>query len=87
MKKHVFITVFGGVVFLASVSPAFGQESGREDASASFSFRGQGDGPIEVRGPDGKVLEVLLPAQVRLNQPSAHVFERQNAHRAKRQEA
>ena len=86
MKKCVFIAVFGSVVFLASVSPVFGQQSGREGASVSFSFSGQGNGPIEVRGPDGKVIEVLMPSQVPLNQAPAHVLERERARREKRRE-
>ena len=71
---------------MASVSPVFGQQSGREGASVSFSFSGQGNGPIEVRGPDGKVIEVLMPSQVRLNQAPAHVLERERARREKRRE-
>ncbi len=86
MKKRNFIAVFGGVVFLACGSPVFGQQTDRKDDSATISFSGHGDGPIEVRGADGKIQQVFLPNEVRLNQPPAHVIERERAFREKRRE-
>ncbi len=86
MKKQVFGAVIGGVAFLACVSPAFGQQTDRKDDSASLSFSGHGNGPIEVRGADGKLQQVFSPDEVRLNQPPAHVIERERAHREKRRE-
>ena len=86
MKKRIFIAVFGGAVFLVCVSSAFGQQTDRKDDSASISFSGHGDGPIEVRDADGNLLQVFFPDEVRLNQPPAHVIERERAHREKRRQ-
>ena len=86
MKKQVFGAAIGGVAFLVCVSPAFGQQTGEERASATLSFSGQGNGPIEVRDADGKLLQVLMPEDVRLNQAPAHVLERERGQREKRRE-
>lgn len=84
MKRRVFIAVLGGFALLACASPAFGQQSGEKDPRATISLSGRGDGPIEVRDAEGKLLQILSPADVKLNQPPAHVVERERAYREKR---
>ena len=86
VKKQIFGAAIGGVAFLTCVSPAFAQQTGEEGASATLSFSGQGNGPIEVRDADGKLQQVFMPNEVRLNQPPAHVLKRERAHREKRRE-
>ncbi len=84
MKRRVFIAIFGGFVLLTCISPAFGQQSGKKKAVAKISLIGRGNGPIEVRDAEGKILQVFSPADLKLNQPPAHVVERERAYREKR---
>ena len=73
-------------MFLACIPAAFGQQLGKKEAVATISLVGSGDGPIEVRDARGKILQVFLPADLRLNHPPAHVIERERAYREKRRE-
>lgn len=84
VKKRIFVGIFGGFLLLVCISPAFGQQSGKKEAVAKISFSGRGNGPIEVRDAEGKILQILLPADLRLNKPPAHVVERERAYREKR---
>lgn len=73
-------------MLLTCISPVFGQQSGKVEAVAKISLVGRGNGPIEVRDAEGKILQILSPADLRLNQAPAHVVERERAYREKRRE-
>ena len=84
VKKRVFVAIFGSFLLLVCISPAFGQQSGKKEAVAKISFSGRGNGPIEVRDGEGRILQIFLPADLKLNKPSAHVVKRNQAYREKR---
>lgn len=84
MRKQLIIAVIACLACLLSASTAFSEQSSRRSGTATLSFSGSGNGPIEVRGANGKIQEILDPSDMRLNQPPAHVIEREKAYRAKR---
>ena len=87
MKKLAFIAVIACLACLVSATTAFAEQSSRKSGTATFSFSGSGDGPVEVRGPDGKIQEILQPSDMRLNTPSAQVVKREKAYLEKRKAA